>query len=312
MTISRAIKDYLRYLETAQGAATHTTANYRRYLNHLEAWATINQLVKVEDLTSEDVIDWQLTLLQEREKKRSRATINYYLIALRSLLKYLIGRDIAVIPPEKVTLSKTPARQIDFLDPDEISALQNQMTGADLNAKRDQAMLAVLFATGLRISELLSLKRNQVSLVTGEFSVRGKGGKVRPVFLSEVALETLGQYLDDRADTNPFLFIRHHKNPVLDSNHSPLGARTVQRLIQVAAARAGIVKPVSPHKIRHSFATDLLRNGADLRSVQALLGHSSITTTQIYTHVTDQSLRDVHHRFHKDPTETDQKNSPPE
>lgn len=163
---------------------------------------------------------------------------------------------------------------------------------------RDRAIIAVLFSTGLRISELLALKRNQINLATGEFSVRGKGGKVRPVFLSEAALDALGEYIDQRADTNPFIFITHHKNSRLDSAKAPISSRTVQRSIRDIAARAGITKPISPHKIRHSFATDLLRNGADLRSVQALLGHSSITTTQVYTHVTDKSLKDIHQRFH--------------
>jgi len=305
MTISRAVKDYLRYLESAQGASGHTVSNYRRYLAHLQAWAEEAKLKDIESLTSEDVIDWQLTLMQGNEKKKSRATVNYYLIALRSLLKYLISRDVTVLPPEKITLGKVPARQVSFLDREEVAQLTLQVIGDDRNAYRDRAILAVLFATGLRVSELLALKRNQVSLISGEFSIRGKGGKVRPVFLSEEALETLGQYLDERADSNPYLFIRHYLQPEKDSNKLPLSHRAVQRLIRSSAARAGIVKPVTPHKIRHSFATDLLRNGADLRSVQALLGHSSITTTQIYTHVTDASLKEVHRKFHQDPPTAD-------
>lgn len=290
----------MRFMETSRGASVHTIENYRRYLQSFENWATAAQLKKVEDVSAEDVIDWQLSLL-EKVPQRSRQTVNYYLIALRALLKYLISRDVTVLPPEKITLSKVPQRQIHFLDQEEMSRIIESFELGEIGALRDRAITAVLFSSGLRVSELLNLKRNQVSLTTGEFSVRGKGGKVRPVFLSEVALEALGEYIDLRSDPNPNLFIRHYKNPLLDSKKLPLSHRTVQRIIQRAAARAGITKPVSPHKIRHSFATDLLRNGADLRSVQAMLGHSSITTTQIYTHVTDKNLKDTHRRYHAHP-----------
>lgn len=298
MTISRAVKDYLRFLATARGASAHTVKNYSHYLNSFQSWAESNKLEKIDQLTGEDVIDYQLVLLDTDGVKRSRATVNYYLIALRSLLKYLIGRDLTVLPPEKVTLSKVPGRQIHFLSPEEMGEMIKSVVLKDISDFRDRAIIAVLFSTGLRISELLGLKRNQINLATGEFSVRGKGGKVRPVFLSEEALDELGEYIDQRADTNPFIFVRHHKNSQLDSTKAPLSSRTVQRSIRAIARRAGITKPISPHKIRHSYATDLLRNGADLRSVQALLGHSSITTTQIYTHVTDKSLKDIHQRFH--------------
>jgi site-specific recombinase XerD len=305
MTVSRAVKDYLRFLETSRGASAHTVKNYHHYLDSFQSWAEKNKVEKIEQLTGEDVIDYQLVLLDTDGTKRSRATVNYYLIALRSLLKYLIGRDLTVLPPEKVGLSKVPSRQISFLEREEVDQLIQASGDDSLGGKRNQAMVAVLFSSGLRISELLGLKRNQVNLATGEFSVRGKGGKVRPGFLSEAALEALGEYIDTRADTNPCLFIRHHKDSRLDSKKSPLSHRTVQRLISQAAIKAGITKSVTPHKIRHSFATDLLRNGADIRSVQAMLGHSSITTTQIYTHVTDKSLRDVHRRFHSQPPKPD-------
>lgn len=283
----------------------HTVKNYRHYLTSFQIWASTNKVEKIDQLSGEDVIDYQLSLLDPEGAKRSRATVNYYLIALRSLLKYLIGRDLTVLPPEKVGLSKVPSRQISFLDREEVIRLIQEAGDNTLSGKRNKAMVAVLFSSGLRISELLGLKRNQVNLATGEFSVRGKGGKVRPGFLSEEALEVLGEYIDVRADTNPCLFIRHHKNSHLDSKKNPLSHRTVQRLIGQAAIKAGITKSVTPHKIRHSFATDLLRNGADIRSVQAMLGHSSITTTQIYTHVTDKSLRDVHRRFHSQPPKPD-------
>lgn len=305
MTIRRAVKGYLRFLEASRGASVHTVKNYRHYLDSFQIWAESNKVEKIEQLSGEDVIDYQLSLMEPEGAVRTRATVNYYLIALRSLLKYLIGRDLIVLPPEKVSLSKVPSRQVSFLDREEVMQLIKVSGDDNISGKRNRAIVAVLFSSGLRISELLGLKRNQVNLATGEFSVRGKGGKVRPGFLSEEALDSLGEYIDIRSDTNPFLFIRHHKNSDLDSKKNPISHRTVQRLIGQAAIKAGVTQSVTPHKIRHSFATDLLRNGADLRSVQAMLGHSSITTTQIYTHVTDKSLRDVHRRFHSQPLKPD-------
>lgn len=298
MKISRAIKEFLRHLEVSKGFSTHTLSNYRRYLERLLAWCEANKLERLEDLSAEDVIDYQLSLIKNPEHPIGKKTVNYYLIALRSLLRYAINRDVTVLPPEKVVLSKTEGRQVHFLDGDEIGRLIAATGQNNLSELRDRALISMLFASGLRVSELTALKRNQVSLVSGEFSVKGKGGKVRPVFLSEDSLQQLADYVETRADTNPFLFIRHYKNPKLDSNKRPLTNRSVQRIVHHAAAKAGITKPVSPHKLRHSFATDLLRNGADLRAVQALLGHSSVTTTQIYTHVTDASLRETHRKFH--------------
>jgi len=247
----------------------------------------------------EDVNEYQLWLHTD-QSGRGQKTINYYLIALRALLKYLISRDVEVVSPEKVTLSKTPGRQVSFLENDEVERLRQAIPTDSLNGLRDKAIVSVLYATGLRLSEIVGLKRNQVSLVSGEFSVRGKGGKVRPVFLTEVAQDDLATYVESRSDTNPFVFIRHYKNPEHDSRKEPLTGRSIQRALAHYARAAGITKPMSPHKLRHSFATDLLRNGADLRSVQALLGHSSITTTQVYTHITDKSLKEIHSRFHSD------------
>ncbi len=262
MTISRAVKDYLRFLETSKGASLHTVKNYRHYLTSFQTWAEANKVERIDQLSGEDVIDYQLSLLDPNGAKRSRATVNYYLIALRSLLKYLIGRDLTVLPPEKVGLSKVPSRQISFLERDEVMRLIEAAGDQTLGGKRNRSIVAVLFSSGLRISELLGLKRNQVNLATGEFSIRGKGGKVRPGFLSENALDTLGDYIDSRADTNPNLFIRHFKNPRLDSRKNALSHRAVQRLVGQAAVKAGVTKNVTPHQIRHSFATHLLRDGA--------------------------------------------------
>ncbi len=303
MTTPRAIKEFLRFLNVSKGYSPHTLKSYQHYLATFEAWATDNDIDQIEKLTGEDVEEFQL-YLSEAEPPRGRATQNYYLIAIRTLLKYLLGRDVEVLSPDKISLAKTPGRQVNFFEGEEIDSIRDAIPPT-LVGKRDRAMFSVLYATGLRISELVSLKRNQVSTVSGEFSVIGKGGKVRPVFLTDVAKDDLADYLESRRDVNPYLFIRHYKNPGLENNKRPVTARSVQRSLAVYARLAGITKPISPHKLRHSFATDLLRNGADLRSVQALLGHSSIATTQVYTHVTNKSLKDIHKRFHSDQQTTE-------
>lgn len=298
MKVNRAIKEFLRHIEVSKGFSRHTIENYGRYLQFFAKWCEENKLVEIEKLAAEDVIDYQLDLIKNHDRAIGKKTINYYLIALRALLKYLISRDLVVLPPEKISLSKTEARQVQFLSGSEVEKIIQGVPDQNLTDRRDRALIMMLFSTGLRVSELTALKRNQISLVTGEFSVRGKGGKVRPVFMSPTALEALADYVESRQDSNPHIFIRHFRNPKLDSNKTGLTDRSVQRIIKTRALLAGVTKPVSPHKLRHSFATDLLRNGADLRAVQALLGHSSVTTTQVYTHVTDATLKDVHRRFH--------------
>jgi site-specific recombinase XerD len=279
----------------AKGYSANTIKSYQQYLNLFEQWAESAQVNNIEDISLEDIEDFQEYL--HSQENRGAKTINYYLIALRSLFKYLLSRDIEVLAPERITLAKTPARLVHFLERDEIEKLLSSPPDDSLTARRDRAILEVLYSTGLRVSELISLKRNHVNLKSGEFSVKGKGGKVRPVFLRSQAITALNDYLNERSDSNPILFIRHRQNPHYDETAKALTARSVQRLLKHYGALAGIVKPLTPHKLRHSFATELLRNGADLRSVQELLGHSSITTTQIYTHVTNRSLRDVHQRF---------------
>ncbi len=301
MKLTRAIKEYLRYCQSSKGYSPYTVASYGRYLRRFEAWADEQKLTEVEQLTAEDVEEFGRSLNHNEFATTSKKTQNYYLIAIRALLKYLVNRDVAVMAPDRITLAKTPERQVEFLDADELGSLRDIIPNVELTDKRDRAVISLLFSTGLRVSELVSLKRNQISLKSGEFSVTGKGGKVRPVFLGTVARDDLNDYISSRTDANPFVFIRHYKNPELDTKRkSPLTPRSVQRILNHWAKLAGIDKPVSPHKLRHSFATDLLRNGADLRSVQALLGHSSITTTQVYTHVTNKSLKDIHQRFHSE------------
>lgn len=292
MKITRAIKEYIKYCKVSRGYSIHTVRNYQKYLSTLEAWCSDNQIENIEQLTRSDIEDFQISLI-EKSSALSKKTQNYYLISIRSLFKYLIERDVAVLAPEKITLSKTPAREIHALELEEIEQLA-QPRSSSIADLRDSAIVNVLFSTGMRVSELQSLKRKDINVDRGEFSVRGKGGKIRPVFLTEVAKQSVKLYLSKRTDDNPYVFAQHHRK----NDDSPMSARGIQRRLTQLAKTAGIVKPVSPHKLRHSFATELLRNGADLRAVQAMLGHSSITTTQVYTHVTDKNLREVHQRFH--------------
>lgn len=226
-----------------------------------------------------------------------RRTQNYYLIALRAFLKYLRKRDIEALSPERIELAKVPERSLDLISGAELKRLMKAPDTKTLEGKRDSAILELLFSTGLRISELCSLSIDDVDLSRDEFSVRGKGDKVRVVFLSDTARKALQEYLKHRKDMDDAMFVRYGRKQN-DGGDLRISPRAVQRLIKKYAAAAGITRKVTPHVIRHSFATDLLQNGADIRSVQALLGHASINTTQVYTHVTDKHLREVHKKFH--------------
>ena len=239
-------------------------------------------------------------MMDEQGRPLKKVTQNYHIIAIRGFLKYLAKRDIKTIPAEKVELGKQEEREVTFLEPAELRRLLQAPEGTSLSSLRDRAILETLFSTGLRVSELCSLNRDEIDINRGEFAVRGKGNKLRLVFLSEPAKAALASYLDKRNDAHEALFIRIPRNERFEKYEDlRLTPRSVQRIIKKYAVIAGIVgKKVSPHALRHSFATDLLRSGADIRSVQALLGHSSVTTTQIYTHVTDKQLREVHQRFH--------------
>lgn len=224
-------------------------------------------------------------------------TQNYYLIALRAFLKYLRKRGIKALSPERIELAKVSDRSLDLISATELKRLRSAPNQKTLEGKRDKAILELLFSTGLRISELCALSIDDVDLTRDEFSVRGKGEKVRVVFLSDTARDSLKDYLSHRKDMESAMFIRYGKKEHVGDDRR-LSPRTVQRLMKKYAALAGITRKVTPHVIRHSFATDLLQNGADLRSVQALLGHASINTTQVYTHVTDKHLREVHKKYH--------------
>jgi len=296
------VRQYLEYCEVEKGKSTNTIINYNHYLMRFLFWANKNQIQNPNDLNLEKIRQYRLYLNHFNQSSLSKKTQNYHIIALRAFLKYLIKNDIATLAPEKIELSKQNTREINFLSPDELQKIFAEVSSKNTRGLRDKAILEVLFSTGLRVSELVNLDVEKINFKNNEFSVQGKGEKSRIVFLSPAALVALKNYLNQRRDNFKPLFIDHHKNIDQNNDNSKINvrltARTIQRIIKKYATLAGIAKKVTPHVMRHSFGTDLLRNGADLRAVQQLLGHSSITTTQIYTHVTDQHLRDVHQKFH--------------
>lgn len=301
MRFEKAKTDFLEYLEIEQNRSQNTIANYDHYLTRLVDFAGD---IKVQDIDPELVRKWRLWLNRlgtNTSDELQKTTQNYHLIALRSFLKFCAKRDIPALPADKVELARTTRKQVTFLTPEELERLFAQPDVSTLNGLRDRAILELLFSSGLRVSELVSLDRDHVNLKRREFMVRGKGQKDRPIFVSPAAAEWLQRYLDRREDTTRPLFIRYSGSKRVDrsGNFHRLTARSVQRLVTRYALLAGITKHVSPHTMRHSFATDLLMNGSDLRSVQALLGHSNISTTQIYTHVTDPHLKAVHEKFHR-------------
>ncbi len=304
------IHDFLEYLEIERGRSKLTVRNYDFYLTRFLVWlkTKISSKPKPDDINLEQVRNFRLWLNHFHSKNNlelSRTTQNYHLIALRSFLKYLRKRDIESLAPEKIELAKQSDRQVEFLEGTDLERLLEaplKTNESEIVKLRDKAILELLFSTGLRISELVNLQREQINLNKDELSVRGKGGKVRLVFLSEESRGYLKKYLDARTDLDPSLFIGHDraaKGREKDQKKShPLTARSVQRAIEYYRKVAGISKKVTPHTLRHSFATDLLSSGADLRAVQTMLGHSSITTTQVYTHVTDKQLKEVYRAFH--------------
>lgn len=289
--------DWLEDLEIGLGRSSKTVENYDHYL---KTFFSQQKIENISDITTDSVREFRRWLNQQGPdtKGLSLATQNYYLIALRQLLKYLTKRDITCLAPERIELAKLPERDIDILYPEEIDSLLQAVSGTSIEELRDQALLHTLFSTGLRISEAIKLDRDDIRERSNEIAVRGKGNKVRVVFLSPTARSVIETYIEKRDDIDPALFIRHKKG-VGDQSNLRLSTRTAQRIIKRYAVKAGITKNITPHTLRHSFATDLLSNGADVRQVQELLGHASITTTQVYTHLTDTHLQDVHKRFHR-------------
>lgn len=305
MTIEQSVRRYLEHLEIEEGKSRLTLRNYQHYMQTFLTFCDQEKMKDTEEITQESVRLFRLWLNRPQKHpvrpgyaERNKKTQNYYLIALRGYLKYLSAQDIPALPPEKVGLAKIEEREITFLTFEEIERILEQPDAGTLQGKRDKALLEMLFSTGLRISELTNLNRDDIMLDSGEFSVRGKRGKIRVAFLSEAAIKYLKNYLNKRLDDDEALFIRTQPNQELKADDMRITPRSVQRIVQKYAKEAGLAKKVTPHVFRHSFATDLLQNGADLRSVQELLGHSSVTTTQIYTHVTNPQLQEVHRAFH--------------
>lgn len=301
MNIEKLITDFLEYLEIEQNRSQKTIANYHHYLTRLVDFAGD---IKVSEIDPELIRKWRLWLNRlgtNTSDELQKTTQNYHLIALRSFLKFCAKRGIDALPADKIELARTKRAQVTFLNDEEMARLLEEPRTASEPGLRDRAILELLYSSGLRVSELVALNKDHINLKRREFMVRGKGQKDRPIFISEEASEWIQKYLDKRADNSPPLFVRVGGSKKADTsgNHLRLTARSVQRMVARHALNAGITKHVSPHTLRHSFATDLLMNGADLRSVQAMLGHSNIATTQIYTHITDPHLRSVHEKFHR-------------
>lgn len=301
MPYEKAMGDFLEYLELEQNRSLKTIENYRHYLTRLSDFAGD---IKLADIDAEMIRKWRLWLNRlgtNTSDELSKMTQNYHLIALRSFLRYCAKRELPALAPDKIELARTKRPQVTFLGPEELERLSAQPKIETIAGLRDKAIIELLFSSGLRVSELVGLDRDHINLSRREFTVRGKGQKDRPIFISPEAADWIKQYLEKRHDNAQPLFIRYSGSKKVDNsgNFSRLTARSIQRMVARYAKLAGITKHVSPHTLRHSFATDLLMNGADLRSVQAMLGHSNIATTQIYTHVTDPHLKEVHSKFHR-------------
>lgn len=332
---------YLEYIEIEKGRSLKTSINYDRYLSRFLDYLKNKNLTKVSDLSENIIREYRLWLNRqlahpEVSKKNpianetlKKKTQNYYLIALRSFIKYLNKHKASTISPDVIELAKVGERELDLISKNELDKLLNapeekykyklkkintnqekkkikssetEKNLAYLKMLRDKAIIETFFSTGLRVSELASLSR-YIDLSTDQVSVRGKGEKVRVVFFTDDAKDALKKYLDNRADTNNFLFINHSSinsdKKIKGQTDTPLTTRSIERTVKEYATWCGISKKLTPHVLRHSFATNLLGNGADIRAVQKMLGHANIATTQIYTHVTDKELKDIHKKFHK-------------
>lgn len=307
MNLAQLKTEFLEYIEIEKGRSLKTVENYDHYLKRFLEFSKVSD---PKDITDNLVRKYHVWLNRQTVKGSLRGgeeginsgtlkkkTQNYHLIALRAFLKYLVRRGITSLPPERIDLAKVGERHLDLMSSEDLGRLLSAPEGEGIGALRDRAMLELLFSTGLRVSELCSLSR-YIDLQKDELSVRGKGEKVRVVFLSSEAKEAVKKYIDKRGDVDDALFIKHTKGGSATAKSLRLTQRSVERTVKHYAIKAGISKKVTPHVIRHSFATDLLENGADLRSVQAMLGHSNISTTQIYTHVTDKGLHEIHKQFH--------------
>ncbi len=310
MDIYDLINDFLEHLEIESGRSKKTIDNYRLYLERFLSIAQeiLNKdEVKPGDITRELLRKYRIKLNRYGSENGNddlkTITQAYHLIALRGFLKYLARREIKSLDPSLIDLPHVVRKQVTFLHFDEVEDMLNQIDLSTESGLRDRAIIELLYSGGLRVSELVGLNRDSINLARREFMVRGKGSKDRPIFISKSAAERVQDYLDARTDSLPALFLNNSRNlQAVDTSgdYRRITTRSVERIVEKYARLAGITKHVSPHTLRHSFATDLLMNGADIRSVQSMLGHADISTTQIYTHVTDKHLKEVHEKFHSD------------
>jgi site-specific recombinase XerD len=313
MSLPKLTQEFLEYLEIERNVSQLTIRNYAHYLDRFLHFLSDSLPCPFEELnpdhiTSDHIREYRLFLsryVDEHGITLKRVTQNYHLIALRSLLKYLMKRDIEVVSPEKIDLPKAESRSIKFLEKNDVERLLNSPTISTEEGLRDKAILEVLFSTGLRVSELVGLNRDQINMDRREFGVIGKGRRARVVFLSERACKWLDRYIQSRRDDSKALFIRYNgKTPEVDDKHGEslrLSSRSVQRLVEKYVKKVKLSVKITPHGLRHSFATDLLSSGADLRAIQEMLGHKNVSTTQIYTHITNPQLKEIHNKFHHKP-----------
>ena len=311
MDISELVADFLESLEIEKGRSTKTVENYGLYLARFIDLITEDfegqEMIKPSDITPEVLRRFRLKLNRfsdnQNRERLSALTQSYHLIALRGFFKYLAKRGIKSLDPSLIDLPRAAKKQVTFLHFDEIERLLAEIPLDTESGLRDRAIIELLFSGGLRVSELCSLNRDSINLERREFMVRGKGKKDRPIFIDKSTAECIEDYLNMRTDTLPALFLNNSANqqiPSTSGDFRRLTPRSIERIVQKYTRLAGITKHVTPHTMRHSFATDLLMNGADIRSVQSLLGHANISTTQIYTHITDPHLKEVHEKFHSE------------
>ena len=311
MDLSELVADFLESLEIEKGRSTKTVENYGLYLARFIDLITEDfegqEMIKPSDITPEVLRRFRLKLNRfsdnQNKERLSALTQSYHLIALRGFFKYLAKRGIKSLDPSLIDLPRAAKKQVTFLHFDEIERLLAEIPLDTESGLRDRAIIELLFSGGLRVSELCSLNRDSINLERREFMVRGKGKKDRPIFIDKSTAECIEDYLNMRTDTLPALFLNNSANqqiPSTSGDFRRLTPRSIERIVQKYTRLAGITKHVTPHTMRHSFATDLLMNGADIRSVQSLLGHANISTTQIYTHITDPHLKEVHEKFHSE------------
>lgn len=305
--LEKYIEQFLEYLEIEKNASKLTIRNYRLYLKRFSEWFEKNYSGKsLSDINIDIVRKYRVFLsdwVDEKGMTLKRVTQAYYIIALRSFLRYMVRSDHETLSPEKIDLPKSESKSLKFLEKNHLKTLFDVIDISKNNEKglRDRAILELLFSTGLRVSELARLNRDQVNFDSREFGVIGKGGRARVVFLSDSAAFWLDKYFDKREDPWRPAFIRYSKEKSYenDGEKMRLTTRSIERIVDKYVKAARIPVKATPHTLRHSFATDLLSNGADLRSVQEMLGHKNISTTQIYTHVTNPQLKNIHKKFHQ-------------